>query len=57
MSEDFNDVSADQSRGSKDRAKYLGLVKHMQTTGFVTDQANMKDVLWELSDLSLNLQT
>jgi len=56
LSQHFNDASADQSRSSKDRAKYLGLLKHMQTTGFVTDLANMKDVLRELSDLSLDLQ-
>ena len=55
-SQHFNDASADQSCSSKDRAKYLGFVNHMQTTGFVTDLANMKDVLWELSDLSLDLQ-
>ena len=45
LSQHFQDASADQSRSSKDRDKYLGLMKHMQTTGFVTDLANMKDVL------------
>jgi len=56
LSRHFNDASADQSRSSKDRAKYLGLMKHMQTKRFVTDLANIKDVLQELSDLSLDLQ-
>ena len=56
LSQQFHDESANQSRSSKDRAKYLGLLKHIQTTRFVTVLANMKDVLRELSDLSLDLQ-
>ena len=56
LGQHLHDASADQSRSSKDRAKYLGLLKHIETTGFVTDLANMKDVLRELSELLLDLQ-
>lgn len=56
LSQHFQTASEDQSRNGKDRSKYVGLKRHMETTGFVTDLANMKDVLRELSTLSLDMQ-
>jgi len=50
-------ASKDDSRDSKTRSKYLGLCKRLESIEFVLDLALMCDVLWELSNLSKELQS
>ncbi|KAJ4926412.1 hypothetical protein JOQ06_008586 [Pogonophryne albipinna] len=52
----FKYASEDGSRSGAEKAKYTGLLKHLTSTGFLTDLATMKDVLRELQSLSLKLQ-
>ncbi|KAK0133231.1 E3 SUMO-protein ligase KIAA1586 [Merluccius polli] len=52
----FRIATEDNSYTGADRAKYAGLLKHLTSTGFVSDLAVMKDVLRELQGLSLRLQ-
>lgn len=52
----FQSASEDASRSGVEKAKYIGLLKHLTSTGFLADLATMKDVLRELQSLSLKLQ-
>jgi len=53
----FRNASLDLTRTSTERAKFAGLLKKLTTVSFLTDLATMKDVLRELSSLSLKLQS
>ena len=52
----FKMASEDYKRSGAERAKYSGLLKHLTSTGFLTNFATTKDVLRELQGLSLKLQ-
>jgi hypothetical protein len=53
----FRNASVDSTRTSTERAKFAGLLKKLTTVSFLHDLAIMKDVLRELSSLSLELQS
>lgn len=52
----FATASEDATCSGAERSKYTGLLKHLTSTGFLSDLAVMKDVLRELQGLSLRLQ-
>jgi hypothetical protein len=53
----FVHASQDTLRSSSERAKFAGLAKKLGTVSFLKDLAIMKDILRELSFLSLKLQS
>jgi hypothetical protein len=53
----FRNASLYSTRTSTERAKFAGLLKKLTTVSFLNDLAIMKDVLRELSSLSLKLQS
>jgi hypothetical protein len=53
----FQRASVDFTRSSSERAKFAGLAQKLATVSFLNDLAIMKDVLRELSCLSLKLQS
>lgn len=52
----FENASKDTNRKSSDRATYSGLLKRLGSPEFILDLGIMCDVLFELSELSLQLQ-
>ncbi|XP_063053987.1 uncharacterized protein LOC134448159 [Engraulis encrasicolus] len=52
----FSSASDDDAYNANERNKFAGLLKHLTSTGFLSDLAVMKDVLRELQGLSLKLQ-
>ncbi|KAL2096749.1 hypothetical protein ACEWY4_005956 [Coilia grayii] len=52
----FTIASEDDTCSGAERNKYAGLLKHLTSTGFLSDLAVMKDILRELQGLSLRLQ-
>lgn len=57
LSKHFYDSSIDMTKDSKTRNKYLGLHKRLCSPEFLLDLSLMCDVLLELSNLSLKLQS
>jgi hAT family C-terminal dimerisation region len=53
----FVHASLDNTRSATERAKFQGLAKKLSTVSFLKDLSVMKDVLRELSFLSLKLQS
>ncbi|XP_022176912.1 E3 SUMO-protein ligase KIAA1586-like [Myzus persicae] len=53
----FKEASEDKYRDQKTRSKYKGLCKRLESLQFLSDLALMCDVLSELSQLSLDLQS
>ena len=53
----FQRASVDLTRSSSERAKFAGLAKKLATVSFLNDFAIVKDILRELSCLSLKLQS
>jgi hypothetical protein len=53
----FLNASVDSTHTSTERTKFAGLLKKLTTVSFLHDLAIMKDVLRELSSLSLELQS
>lgn len=53
----FKEASEDKYRDQKTRSKYKGLCKRLESLQFLPDLALMCDVLSELSQLSVDLQS
>ena len=56
LAEHFRQASEDTTRDSRDRAKFKGLLRFLQSTAFVLNLSVMADALGELSHLSKDLQ-
>ena len=55
--EHFRQESQHTTRASRERAKFTGLLRYLQSTAFVRNLSLMADALEELSQLSKDLQS
>lgn len=56
LNKHFENASVDQTRSAKERQTYKGLAHRLQSTEFLSDLGLMYDALFELSNLSQQLQ-
>jgi len=57
LAEHFHQQSQDTTRNSRERSKFTGLLRYLQSTAFVRNLSLMADALEELSQMSKDLQS